>query len=498
VLLITTDQQRYDTLGVTGNPHIRTPNLDSLAARGTLFDRAYIQNPVCVPSRASIQTGRYVHQHGVEYMENEVEQTPGLPPWETTFMERLRQNGYTTAAFGKIHMLPPKGLDEMQLTLGKGARWTEAEGSPLGPAQLGPIYAEWLDRKRPGAYESIYAQRRLPEYRDQATAIVNTLSAEEYVDYWSAENTRAYLERDDVGTAEKPFFAWCGFCGPHGPFDPPEPYASLYDPSQIPLPPLLHSRQRGALPGDYESRFDRPDGEQLIRKIVAYYWGMMTFIDDKVGEIMEVLTRRGLWNNTLVIFTTDHGEMLGDFGRLGKGTFIESVIQAPCILVPPDSKSTEQTQPRRVGSLVELIDLAPTILDYAGLPQSEALPGTSLRQYLQPVPDPSRASSSEKESVLCEYVSNDQQLRRKCLRTERYKYIFSGTDQPVEFYDLEEDPQELVNVASDPAYLAEVHRHSELLLHRLMMSEQNAWNGDLITRTPPTKDSFGRPVASTA
>ena len=496
VLLITTDQQRYDTLGVTGNAHIRTPNIDRLATRGTLFERAYIQNPVCIPSRACIQTGRYVHQHGVEYMENEVEQTPGLPPWEPTFMERLQGDGYATAAFGKIHMLPPRGLDEMQLTLGKGARWTEAEGSPLGPAQLGPVYAEWLERKRPGAYESIYAQRRLPEYREQATAVINTLAAEEYVDYWIAESTCAYLERPDVATAEQPFFAWCGFCGPHGPFDPPEPYASLYDPAQIPAPPLLHARQRNTPQSDLPSRFDQAGGEDLARKIVSYYWAMVTFIDDMVGKIMDVLTRRGLLDNTLVIFTSDHGEMLGDFGQMGKGNFTEQVIRVPTIVVPPGDEPHGRVQPHRVDSLVELIDFAPTILDYAGVSQTEAQPGISLRNQLLPSEGSSRSSLPTKDAVLCEYVSNDRQLRRKCLRTDRYKYVFSGIDQPVEFYDLQEDPQELVNVAADPAYREEVQRHAALLLDRLMQTEQTAWNGDPDARTPATVDSFGAPIAS--
>src|SRR5262249_26959382 len=153
--------------------------------RGTSFSHGYVQNPVCVPSRACLITGRYVHQHGVSYMENEIGRTPGLPPWETTLPERLRAHGYTTAAYGKSHLLPPLGFDETALTLGKGARWTVSHGSPLGPSQLGPVYAAWLEGKRPGAYESIYAQRRRPEYRDRATAIVNTLAADEYVDYWT-------------------------------------------------------------------------------------------------------------------------------------------------------------------------------------------------------------------------------------------------------------------------------------------------------------------------
>jgi arylsulfatase A-like enzyme len=490
ILLITTDQQRYDTLGVTGNPYVRTPHLDALAARGVLFERGYIQNPVCIPSRACIQTGRYVHQHGVAYMEEEIATTPGLPPWETTFMERLQRAGYATAVFGKLHMLPPRGFDEMQLTMGKGARWAVAEGSPLGPAQLGPVYAGWLERKRPGAYEAIYAQRRRPEYRAQATAIVNVLAADEYVDYWIGENTWRYLDRDRPPDAP-PFFAWCSFCGPHGPFDPPEPYASMYRQEDIPIPPLLHARQQH-VPGEARrGRFDGPDGEALIRRIIAYYWAMVSFVDDMVGRIAEVLTRRGLWERTLVIVTTDHGEMLGDFGRSGKGNFAEQVIRAPYVVVPPGSRPRADG-PRRIGSLVEHVDLAPTILDYAGLAQPAELPGISLRSILEDAsgnPQP-----ATRDAVLCEYVSNDRAQRSKCLRTARYKYVFQGAGRPAELYDLEADPQERVNVAGDPAYRAEAQRHAELLLDRLMRSEQTPWNSGQSRTAAPALDGFGLPV----
>lgn len=495
ILLVTTDQQRYDTLGVTGNPHVRTPHLDQLAARGTLFRHGYIQNPVCMPSRACMQTGRYAHQHGMEHMESVIGTTPGLPPWETTFMERLQDSGYTTATFGKIHMLPPKGFDETALTMGKGSRWTVAEGSPFGPSQLGPVYAEWLERKRPGAYESIYEQRRRPEYRQQSTAIVNTLAADEYVDYWIGENTWRYLERPDTGTPERPFFLWCGFCGPHGPFDPPEPYASMYEQDAIAIPPLLYARQLNAPGSDRPSRFERAGGEDLIRKIIAYYWGMVSFIDTMMGRIMDTLTRRGLLDNTLIIFTTDHGEMLGDFGMLGKGNFTEQVIRAPYIVVPPGSESGAGVRPegpRPVDSLVEHIDLAPTILDYAGIPQPGELPGISLRSILES-PMPTNRPPT-KDAILCEYVSNDRRHRSKCLRTERYKYVYAGRDNPVEFYDLERDPQELVNVAGDPAYRDEVQRHAELLLDRLLTTEQTVWNHGGMT--PPDRDGFDRPVAA--
>jgi len=127
-IIVSTDQQRYDTYGVTGNEICQTPNFDALAERGTLFTRSYTQNTVRIPSRACLHTGRYTHQHGVQYMESEIDTTPVLPHWETTFMERLQAAGYCTGACGKIHMLEPKGYHWTQLTGGKGARWRKPFG----------------------------------------------------------------------------------------------------------------------------------------------------------------------------------------------------------------------------------------------------------------------------------------------------------------------------------------------------------------------------------
>ena len=145
-----------------------------------------------------------------------------------------------------------------------------------------------------------------------------------------------------------------------------------------------------------------------------------------------------------------------------------------------------------MDSLVEHIDLAPTILDYAGIPQPGELPGISLRPILESPTATTRPPT--RDAILCEYVSNDRRHRSKCLRTERYKYVYAGRDNPVEFYDLERDPQELVNVAGDPAYRDEVQRHAKLLLDRLLTTEQTVWNhGGMI---PPDRDGFDRPVAA--
>lgn len=500
ILFITTDQQRYDTLGVTGNSQVKTPNLDGLARRGTLFTHGCIQGTVCIPSRASLMTGRYVHQHGVSYMEGVIGKTPGLPPWEVTIQERLQQVGYTTAAHGKIHQVPPRGWDETQLTMGKGARWTVAHGSPLGPSQLGPVYAEWLEKKRPGAYEEIYEQRRRPEYRERQQAITNVLAADEYVDYWIGENTWRYLERPETGK-EQPFFLWCGFCGPHGPWDPPEPYASMYDPAKIAVPELLRARQKN-VPGEAtrKGRWDREDGEVLIRTVIAYYWGMMTCIDDMMGRIMDVMTRRGLWENTLVIFTTDHGEMLGDFGRTGKGNFSEQVIRPPYIVVPPGSRPHASGQPREAHGQVEHIDLVPTIMDYVGLDKPVELPGISLRAALE---SDEGARTVGKEAVVSDNVDNGQRRRQKCLRTADFKYVITTDTQTgerfSELYDLRKDPLELTNVAGEAAYKDDVRRHGEMLLERLMVTEKNAWNsGGSLAAPVEERDFWGRLVSETA
>jgi len=446
ILLITTDQQRYDTLGCNGSRQVRTPHLDALAGRGVRFTSAYIQNPVCIPSRACIQTGRYTSQHGVTYMEDVIDTTPGLPPWERTFMDRLQWAGYRTAGFGKIHMMPDRGFHDMQVTGGKGARWAKSAGLPIGPAPLGPHYAQWLEARHPGGYELIYEQRRQPEYKKYRCSIVNVLPLEEYVDYWIAQNTIDFLRNPP----SEPFFIWCGFCGPHGPHDPPRPYDALYPFDQVEFPPNYHVKPDG------QPRPTTREEDDIMRRYISYYWALVTLIDEQIGRIMQALTERGLWQNTLVLFVTDHGEMLGDFGRGGKANFYEAVIRSPFIVTVPGGHAP----PRQVDDLVETMDIAPTILDYAGLPVPPEMQAKSLRPLLE-------GKGRGKEAILCEYTSNDREVSGKCVRTRRYKYCFWGQGRPEQFYDLQEDPHERRNAISDPRYRGEIDAHRRLMLDLL-------------------------------
>lgn len=441
VLLITTDQQRYDSLSCNDAPVGRTPHLDTMAARGVIFDRCYLQNPVCVPSRASLQTGKYPHQHGVRHMEDRVDATPGLAESELTVHERLREAGYHTAAFGKIHMMPDRGFDTMQVTGGKGARWTQSTGLPIGPGPLGPQYAAWLESRNPGSYERIYQERRRPEYRQFGTALPFPLPASEHVDSWIGGNVVEFLSNPPA----EPWFVWCGFTGPHGPLDVPPEYLDRYSPDDMPEPLDWTIDLRDRWP--YRKRSPRAGTEAEManaRRWTAYYHALLDLIDDQVGQIIQCMDRRGLWDNTLVLFTSDHGEMRGDFGLYGKGSFLEPISRLPAFIVPPGSR-----EGRRFAGLVEMFDFAPTILDYAGVAIPEGMSARSLRGEIE-------TGAGGRDCVFGEHVDNSRQWGGVYCRTDTHKLVLwsSDDDGGGELYCLEEDPLERVNRYADPALRA--------------------------------------------
>ncbi len=428
IILITSDQQRSDSLPLSGNRLVCTPNLDSLAQDGVYFANAFAQNTVCVPSRACLQTGRYTHQHGVTYMESVVDDTPGLPEHEKTFMEILQENGYCTGATGKIHMYPEKGFDWHRLCGGKGHRWLQSQDSPLGPGPLGEVYAAWLEQKRPGAYEQIYATRRATEHYLDTGVMDIPLSQEEYVETWIAEESEGFIRRQ--AKQEQPFFLWAGFCGPHGPLDPPEPYRSRYNPESVPLPLEVEGCP------SWREKWPEP----LIRKAIAYYYGLVTCIDDQVGRLVKTLQELNVYQNTLILYLSDHGDLLGDRGRMGKSVFYDSVLRVPLIIKPP---SEIRGQPRIFQGQVETMAVAPTILDCAGIARPENMTAQSL------LPQISGESSAGAEMVFSEHISNDKSEISKCVRTDNYKYILFFNNGREEFYNLQQDPLEQDNLARD-------------------------------------------------
>jgi choline-sulfatase len=197
-----------------------------------------------------------------------------------------------------------------------------------------------------------------------------------------------------------------------------------------------------------------------MRRVISYYWALMTFIDDMMKRIDDTLGELSLWDNTLLAMTSDHGDMLGDKGRMGKGNFYDIVTHVPTFVIPPGGDPGVSD----VEELVEVMDVAPTMLDYAGVEIPSVMQATSLRSLIE-------GGGGGHEAVLCEYTTNNQSFSGKCVRTERYKYCF-WTDRPDEFFDLEADPDELENLIDDPAHAGLVRGHQEMMLEKLTESER--------------------------
>ncbi len=359
ILFITTDEHRFDSLGCYGNTVIRTPNIDSIAAQGVLFDRGYVQNPMCMPSRMAIMTGRYCSENGCNI------NCTGIPQFEqeNTFIQVLRDNGYYTAAIGKMHMMPkwgPFGFTYLDLVEGK--------------ADANNQYIDYLKSKGLNGHQHKAKGDALP-----FGTHTNALPAEDTIDAFVGRRAVQWLRKWPAGSSEtQPFFLWVSFSNPHFPFDPPEPYDTMYDPAEVPLPvwkdgemdnkPTQRQLQK-------ERGYDKVT-ESLLRKIVANYYGNISLVDDQVGEILNVLSSKGLTDNTLIAFTSDHGDHLGDHKLLHKSgvTFYDISVRVPYLISFPP------LFPRGVvcESLVESIDLPATFLDVTGINIPASMQGRSL------------------------------------------------------------------------------------------------------------------------
>ncbi|NOY81575.1 MAG: sulfatase-like hydrolase/transferase [Kiritimatiellaeota bacterium] len=267
------------------------------------------------------------------------------------------------------------------------------------------------------------------------------------------ENTVEFVERGH----DRPFFVWCGFCGPHGPVDPPAPYDALYSRNAVPLPPNYRVTEFG------ECRSTTQEQDRIARKFIAGYWGLVTLIDDMIGRVLRALESAGVLDNTLIAFTSDHGEMGFDFGRLGKGNFYEPVVRVPLIVVPPGGI----TGGRTASGPVECFDLAPTILDYARAEVPDNMSASSLRPLIE-------GRGEGRPYALCEYLSNDRKRAGVCLRTPHAKYV-QWTDGVEKFFDLEQDPLERTNLIDDSSRRAEIDEHRRSLIHRLSTTGRGAY-----------------------
>jgi choline-sulfatase len=449
ILWICTDQQRFDTLGCHGNTFVRTPNIDRLAADGVLFENAFCQSPVCSPSRGSFLTGRYprttrLRQNGQD-----------IPPDEKLVTRLLADSGYVCGLAGKLHLSACRPIEH-----------------PLGERRIDDGYQVFHWSHHPDRYDPKFdhlANQYSQWLAGQGKAYATTPSEisshvrigmpeELHHTKWCADRAIDFMRA--APKYERPWLFSVNIFDPHHPFEPPAEYLQRY----------LDRLDEISLPDHIEGELaDRPIWQQIDhngayaggfmaytkmsprdhRAVRAAYWAMCDLIDVHVGRTLAALEESGQRDNTIVIFMSDHGEMLGDHGIYLKGPyFYEELIHVPLILRWPGQLQAGQ----RISALTELIDLAPTLLDAAGAERYPGMQGHSLLPLLRGEP-----GAFKRDDIYCEFYNANFSYRpgahTTMIRNERYKLAVAHGQPTGELYDLQNDPHEHCNVWSDPANL---------------------------------------------
>jgi arylsulfatase len=364
------DQLRADGLGVTGG-WVRTPNIDRLAESGILFEQVYANSAECVPARFSLATGLYPHQTGVD-VNRRATLNPAVPTWSRIAADA----GYRTSVFGKTHLHPHEG-DLRERTALLHAQGFQEVHEVTGPRASAEAASEMTD-----AWEERGELDRYREDVKQRFAIKphlvrpSTLPLDLYYDVYVGTRARNHLAQQTTG---RPWICWVSFPGPHEPWDAPEPYASMYRPEDMPPPlPQIQGRfEEGLLHRSIASAKQRPTLEPGdVARMRANYAGNVTLIDDQIGDILTTLRSTGELDRTMIVVTSDHGELNGDHGFIYKSNFLDASVRVPLLIRPPGG-----TDPRRSSALVELMDVAATIAD-AAEPGAQLGHARSLREIL--------------------------------------------------------------------------------------------------------------------
>ncbi len=515
ILLIITDQHRADHLACYGNDIVKTPHIDALAARGTRFSRFYVSCPICMPNRATLMTGRVPSLHGVR------QNGQPLSLQAVTFTELLHEAGYATALMGKSHLQnisdkemtmgmpepdpaktqPPDGMSEARRDLWADGRydqelpatWTGEQGFELSLPFYGfdhvslaighgdkveGHYSRWLAARTDDADALRGPDNALPAGRDiwSPQAWRTSIPEELYPTSYITGETIAYLERHAAEKSDQPFFLECSIPDPHHPFTPPGKYFDMYDQEEVPTPDAWHHPRDKLPPHVAALHADRDEGRPLIgehtvfacterqaRGAIALNYGSITMIDDGIGRIMARLEELGLADNTIVVFTSDHGDYMGDHQLILKGALhYRGLVNVPCIWADPRGNR----KPSVCDTLCGTIDLPTSFLDAAGVAPFNGMQGKSLTDIA--------AGRDGHDAVVVEedqrrsYMGMPSNFRVRSLITERHRLTVYSCAEWGELYDLAADPNEFDNLWDDPGAAALKARMLEHLARKLM------------------------------
>ena len=430
ILFLFSDQFNAGCLSCADHPDVKTPNLDRLASEGIRFENAYAQSPICTPSRMSFLSGLYPSTHGYYGLY-------GKEPEQkmTNMFEYFSEHGYRTGALGKLHT--PR-------------YWIERH------CQF--VYDEFIEYPKYLESAGLYEQndnRRFTGWKDGQTS---EIPLETSCEVALAQQTIRFIhnqgEPADRGEDENPWFAWVSFSRPHSPLTPSEPFASMYPPNTVTLPPSADPEVLASQPHRIREvpRTHQPPADGEIEVMLSAYLGLVSQVDYGIGLILDELEEQGMLDDTIIVFTSDHGDYAGEHGLWSKmgGISSRAITRIPMIITHP-----ELTEQAVSDSIIESIDLFPTLCELSQIPIPDHIQGTSFRPILED------STLSIRESALTENVY------RKAIATQEWRYITNTGNQPDELYNIINDPWEMNNIIDHPNHQQIVYDLLRRLLKRI-------------------------------
>lgn len=448
IIYILLDQVRKDMLGTYGHQIVKTPNLDRLAKDGIRFNNAFTPASVCGPARTSLFTGLMPSSHGI--IKNGEKGGTGEISQNAPNIANL--NGYNAYVVGKWHV----GTKSVPEDYGIKGHNFDGYGYPGSgvyknlvfnqPPTHSNRYKEWLEEKgldAPTVSNAYFGDN--PHLRVQELCGLLSGTKYETIEYFIIDEAKRYISES---LAEgKPFFAWINFWGPHTPCVVPEPYYSMYDPNEIVLDQSFFTPLEGK-PGHFRTISKMwgmwEASEARWREVIAKFWGYITMIDDAIGELFQFLEEKGLYDNTFLVATADHGDAMGAHRMIEKGEFMfESTYNIPLIIKDPKSERVNEED----DNLVYLHDLTSTVFDVAGQNVPTAFQGETI------LPITRQNQPNQRKGLLGQLAGHFVYFEQRMWRRKDYKLVFNATDL-CELYDIRQDPEELHNLFYDDRYKA--------------------------------------------
>jgi arylsulfatase len=459
IVFIFSDQHRGDALGSVGNTAVRTPNLDGLAAEGVVFRNCSTSSPLCMPARASLVTGQYVNEHGAWGNRNEADRHG------QSHVKNIRDAGYCTAVFGKTHFkVPQADAGHTRESAFELNDWGyEVAHEILGEPTSGSYYDDFLaKRKKLQIHETAMSTWKMGQGNSTLRPWEHTpclLEENEHIDAYITNTANEWIAQY---TDERPFYLQVALVGPHPPFDAPARYRDMFDPKD--MPPAIMEPPAEPVSPQVKTMFKRRGlanmTEGQSRLMTSHYYAKVAFDDNLIGSVIETLTGKGLMDNTWIIYTSDHGEMLGDHRMVQKAVFYEGALNIPLIIRPPGG-----TEPWIANGLTDHYDIVNTMLDVTSGAPLEDDHGVSLISKIEAGKDAANAQQGK------DVIFSEVRLYSMA-RTERYKMtIDSVTREPLDLYDMGNDPDELRNLVNEPSLSSVrdqmLEEHFEKLLNNI-------------------------------